>query len=795
MRRRPCAPGGRPAEASSVAAARASRTRAPAVAAALATVLTLLWLVLRFSPYPALETFLRRPYSLVALDRNGGRLAVFAVDDGIRREPVVLGELPRRVLDRFLEAEDRRFFVHPGFDPLALMRAAFQGAAAGRVVSGGSTITMQLARMVRPREGGIVGKLREALDAARLELRLGKRRILELYLSNVPYGRGAEGIESAAFAYFGRRACELGDYEAALLAVLPRSPSRYDPAAHPEELAQAAVRVFARAPLGRGHSREELFALFRSAAKGARRGVYPNRAPHFLRDALLPASTARRADAQSRAVPGEAAAFRLVSSLDPEIQRTLETTLKDGVAGWERARLTNAAGIVLDAVTGEILAWVGSVDFYDEEARGQMDGVLAPGQPGSCLKPFLYALALDHGFTPATVLPDLPLEFGGGAVYIPLNFNNRYNGPVRLRVALASSLNVPAVYVLNRLGVQSFADFLIQIGFESMRTQRDDVGVGLALGNARVTLLELARAFSIFVRDGRPLVVTPFAKGGRVFAAQGGHAFAHSSTASEPPLMSHYAAVTVRSMLSDPASRFTGFGEGKAFAVPYDAIFKTGTANQYQHVWALGATERHVVGVWMGNFTGETIIGRTGSGIPARAVARVLSFISESGRVFAPPEGVEKARICALSGGLATDACPATVEELFRPKALPEPCSWHRPGLESPVFPPEYAAWLAQGARHGAADGARVGASAVAGIVRPRDGAVFWFDPSRPASDQAILIQVANPGAPGLELFHDGEALSGGSDGRFLVPVHRGSHEVLLVLDGDVTERVRYEVR
>ncbi|MBL8967076.1 MAG: transglycosylase domain-containing protein, partial [Spirochaetaceae bacterium] len=726
-----------------------------------------------------------RAYDLEALDREGGLLAVLPVDGGTRRARARLEELPGRVVDRFIEAEDRRFFLHPGVDPLAVARAAAQRVSAGRVVSGGSTITMQLARMVAPRGRGLGGKVLEAIDALKLETRLGKRGILELYLSNIPYGRGAEGVESAARAYFGKRAAELGDYEAALLAVIPRSPSRYDPAVHPEELADAALRVFSRGPLGKDIEPEALRAAFRSAASGSRRGTYPNRAPHFVRDALLPALAAER---RTGAPPAEP--FRARSSIAPGIQAALEAALRDGIAGWEDSRLTNAAGLVLDARTGEILAWAGSVDFLDEEGKGQIDGVLARNQPGSCLKPFLYALALDRGFTPATILPDLPLEFGASAVYIPLNFNNRFNGPVRLRVALASSLNVPAVHVLNRLGVRSFADSLAGLGFASIADQREEVGVGLALGNAGVTLLELTRAFAVFVRGGRTLETTPFA-----LARRGGPAprpaKAVETPPKGPPAMTPFAAEAIRSILSDPASRFAGFGEGKAFDVGYDAIFKTGTANQYQHVWALGATGEHVVGVWMGNFKGETIIGRTGSGLPARAAARVLDAISEQGKRFPPDSTAGKARICALSGGLATEACPAATDELFRDGEIPAPCDWHRPEGGEPRFPPEYASWLASGGRFGtaAADPAK------ASILRPADGAVFWFDTAKRAVDQAIVVQVTSLGAPGVQVLHDGEPLTEGAAGRFLVPVARGVHEISLVVDGIAAERVRYEVR
>lgn len=732
-------------------------------AAVLLGTAAVLFLLLRLWPYPELEAFRGRKYGAEFLDRDGGLLTFELVGDGIDRRRVVSAALPPEVVDRFLEAEDRRFYLHPGVDPFALVRAAVQGAASGGVVSGASTIDMQVARMVRPRPRSVGSKLAEMVDALRLEARLSKSEVLDLYLSNVPYGRGAEGVESAAFAYFGKRACALTAYEAAVLAVLPRSPARLDPAADPASLARTAARAFRRGKLGKGLPPEELRASFDACVAASVRGRKPNRAPHFVRDAALPA------------LPSDVSG-PVRTTLDPAAQRALEETIRGSIEGWEDSRLTNGAGLVLDSRSGEILAWSGSADFFDDENRGQIDGVTALAQPGSCLKPFLYAMALDRGFTPATVLPDVPLEFGSSEVYIPLNFNKRYNGPVRLRVALASSLNVPAVAVLYRLGVQNFADYLIALGFSSLASQRGSVGVGLALGNASVSLLELTRAFAVFVRSGSPLETTPFPRPG---GARG--------SAPKPP-MSVYAAETIRSILSDPAGRFTGFAEGSAFDVPFDAIFKTGTANQYQHVWALGAAGDVVVGIWMGNFVGETIIGRTGSGIPARAAARVLSALVPQGTGFPPPAAAESPRVCTLSGMLAAELCPASVDERFRAGETPAPCDWHRPG--GVAYPPEYGAWLASGGRSGSV----AVQEAVPEILRPTDGAVFWLDSARPAADQRIVVRTSGAAAD-TRLFHDGADLGSSVDGRWLLPLVPGPHRLELFHRGSPVGTSAYTVR
>ncbi|MBU0928431.1 MAG: transglycosylase domain-containing protein [Spirochaetes bacterium] len=741
----------------------------PTLALGVSAVALALWLGLRYSPYPELEAFLGRPYSLRVLDRSGRELYVGTVDDGRRRQFMELGSLPPWLPALFIEAEDKRFYFHPGVDPLAVARSAWQALIAGKAVSGASTISMQLARIVSPRGRSIRSKAMEALDALRLETRLGKRRALELYLSNLPYGRGAEGLGSAARAYFSKAADDLNIYEAAILAVLPRNPGRLDPIGEPEALAAAALRAFRRSSSYR-EDPEAFEAMVRETIAASRAGAYPSRAPHFVRDVVLPMAEAARDGA-----------WNVRSTIDLDLQGILERTIASKIEGMDDARLKNGAGLVLDPRSGDILAWSGSVDF-DDPAGGQIDGVLTRNQPGSCLKPFLYALALDSGFKPSDPLPDVPMDFGSSRVYVPLNFNNRYNGPVRLRVALASSLNVPAVYVLNRLGVQRFADYLEALGFDSVAAQRDHLGVGLALGNAEVSLEELTRAYAAFVRDGSPLETR---------AVLPGLGESEAERRKAEPLMSLYAAETIRSILSDPASRFLGFGEGSVFKTDYQAMFKTGTANQYQHVWAVGATGGHIVGVWMGNFEGDTVIGTRGSSVPAEAVRGVLDAVTEAGsRLPAPAHGVSM-RVCNLSGGLAGPECPASSDEWFRVGEKPVACGWHVAGPAGArlLYPPEYRAWLLEGFRSGDTS---IGGEAA--ILRPKDGAVFWIDPAKPLSDQRIAVELLGATLRGVSLAYDDRPLSPNLEGGILLVPERGDHTLVLSREGVPLESVRFTV-
>jgi penicillin-binding protein 1C len=739
-----------------------------------------LFLVLRFSPYPELDAYRNRSWGLVLEDRNGVTLRVLPADDGVKREWAGLGEFPPGVLRVFLRAEDRRFYLHPGVDPAAALAAAWRNLRAGRVVSGASTVTMQLARLIRSRGSGFGRKLNEAWDALRLEARLSKKAILELWLNGIPFGSNVEGLPAMARFRFGRPLARLDDAGALLLAVVPRNPSRYDPALNPEAAALAAERLSRRLRLGLDP--ELLRARALEAAGGSGSDGAPFRAPHFTArlGAFLEGSGARRAR----------------STLDLALQEYAEGLLEAEIAGLSGNRVSNGAILVLENDSGAVRAYVGSRSWEDDEHSGKIDGVRVRNQPGSCLKPFLYALALDSGFSAADILPDIPSVFGAGEAYIPSNFNNRFNGPVRFRVALASSLNIPAVYLLERLGVDAFEGYLADLGFASVAANRGNHGTGLALGNAEVSLEELVRAFAAFPRGGLPAPL-------RLLEPSPSGAGLPEAAVSAPRVMSPQAAWLVADILSDRQSRFTGFGPAPGLVTPFPSMFKTGTANQYQHIWALGATRRYTVGVWMGNFSGETVVGRTGSSIPARLASELLAFIESregpeparpesapqlSAHAGGPPPGLAEREICAFSGMPRGPLCGGTLREWF-PSGIPAlpACDWHRGG--DPVYPPEYRSWLVERSRTGSAASSRS-----AYIRLPLEGAVFYLDPSQPEDSQALRIETAGFGGEAL-VYADG-ALAGTLNraGVVMLPLGRGPHEVR-VEDGNGSARVRFTVR
>jgi penicillin-binding protein 1C len=768
----------------------------------------LLWLGIRFSPYPELGAFLERPYSVRFYDRNGVLLQIPSLGEGLRRELASLEDIPGEVKAVFILAEDRRFYAHPGIDPVAAARAFFQNLRSGRRVSGASTITMQLARIIgRDRGGGLGRKIAEAFNALRLEARFSKDEILELYLNAIPFGFQTEGTASAARTFFASDLSMLSPAQIFCLAAIPRRPGFYNPLEHPENCRAAAAELQRR--FAGDTKLAEAWPRLVSVGSGdwdyalgsARRFDYPFEAPHLVRHAAaVLKAQARPGSGKGRGQPAFPAELRL--SVDLGLQHYIEGLIAGNVSRHYASRLTNGAAVLIDNASGEILAWVGSADYYDAGAAGQIDGVLALNQPGSSMKPFLYAMALERGFKPADVLADIPVNFGERELYIPRNFNDRFNGPMLFRSALASSLNIPAVGLLYRLGTRNYAEKLRSLGFDSLgavsgadrETAAERAGLGLALGNAPVSLAELVRAFSVFPRDGLLIPLTWEAGGG------GGQTPAGAGTGSDgngdrprrkrgqtPPAERVFSADTARiicSFLSDPGARTLAFGSARNFHASFPAIFKTGTANQYQSIVALGATPRFSAAVWMGNFTGETVIGKTGSSLPAAIVRDALSFLQGSGGPdFPEPEHFSLRRICALSGMAATPSCPSAVDEYASEEG--PPCDWHRGSAV--IYPAEYQAWFAAASRLGEVDYH----SRPLEILQPREGFVFFKSPG--IGKDEIPVEAIGGAEDELEVRYDGGAFKVGRPFVFYLPARPGPH-TLWVRNGGEEAEVHFSV-
>lgn len=744
---------------------------------------------LRWGPLP--EGFLdpERFVSTEVVDREGRPLYESLSEHGSRSRWLPSERLPQRLVEATLAAEDRRFFRHPGIDPLAMARAAWHDLRALRLVEGGSTITQQTVKLLMGRRRGLAGKLTEIVLALRLEHRLSKRQILALYLSLAPYGNQLVGAEAASRAYFGCPAANLTPAQAAFLAGLPQRPTAFNPyRSNPAALARQRWVLSKMAEAGflgpedLGSARQERLRLVRDPR------AFP--APHFV----------------ERVMGGLGAAVprRVETTLDAELQGELR-----GILEMHRERLLahgahNVAVAVLDNATAEWLAWEGSGDYGNEGHGGAIDGVVSPRQPGSALKPFTYALAFESGFTPASVLPDIPSHFPTavpGILYSPRNYDGVFRGPMRARLALAGSENVPAVWTLSQVGVADLLRQLRRAGLTTLDRTADHYGFALTMGDAEVRLDELVAAYSALARGGiarRPRMVR------RIVRADG----TRSDAPDSPPerIVSERAAFWVADILSDSRARAYVFGTGGSLDFPFPVAAKTGTSQAYRDNWTLGFTREVTVGVWVGNFDRSEL--RNSSGVTGaapifhdvllaaqkRATGRLPG---EAGPGLAePPAGLAPRTVCALSGLEATDLCPTVETEWLPVRRRPAACLWHRREGSRVVvaWPPRYRAWARERGLLEASRGPwpppgplslrTVAETEEPGrslrIVNPPAGAVYLKDPTLRGEYQTLPLRaiVAGPSRR-LTWQVDGKAVGiSPPEGSLHWPISVGEHEI-----------------
>jgi penicillin-binding protein 1C len=718
--------------------------------------------------------------SLRIVDRNGGLLQELRAREDGRSIPLPPEPSPTRVEQAFLAAEDHRFHRHPGVDPLAVGRALLQNVRSGHVESGASTLTMQLARRLRPRPRGLAGKIAEAFWALRLTAHLPRERILREYLDRVPLGSSAIGVEAASFLYFGRPASMLSAGQAALLAGMARSPARCDPFRHPEAAKARMLQVLeAMRRLGYLSADEE-----RVAAAAPLDLVSPERAfrsPHFVAavEHTLPAL-------------GLSDAALVETTIDPALQEAAESAVREELGGLADQRVGQAAALVVDNESGEILAYVGSADFFDEAHGGQNDGARALRQPGSALKPFAYGLALASGLTPATILPDIETHFAtpsGG--YVPHNYDRRVRGPVRLRAALANSYNVPAVRLAERLGPDRILAILRRAGFSSLDQDASHYGVGLVLGNGEVSLRELAAAYRGLARGG---IAAPLHE---ARSATDGAGNPLSLPLGPAPVRFLPADATnlLTDILGDESARAPAFGRDNALRLPFPVAAKTGTSRAHIDNWAVGFTRERTVAVWVGNFDGTPMRGVSGI-TGAAPLFRRLMLLAMNGIDPAPlvdRSVLEEAEICALSGARAGPACPSRLRERFLPGTAPtEPCAMHRGSrpASAPVdYGPQFYAWAqAEGldAEPYPTDHAPNQEGSRARLLLPVDGDEYLLEPGIDPDSQTIPVRAAPPvGVTQLELRLDGgERQPFPAPFATRIPAQHGSHTLELWVPG-----------
>jgi penicillin-binding protein 1C len=529
--------------------------------------------------------------SVEVLDRNGVLLRAFQVEDGRWRLAVDQGSVDPAYLAMLVAYEDRRFHVHSGVDLRALLRAAVQAAWNGRVVSGGSTLTMQVARLLENGgTGQVSGKLRQMRVALALERRLSKQQILGLYLNLAPFGGNLEGVRSATLAYFGKEPRRLTPAEAALLVAIPQSPGGRRPDRHPDRAEAARSRVLHRA-VGAGLIDADQAAAARTEAVPDRRRPVPALAPHL-------------ADRMRAADPG---LRRHHLTLDARLQAKIETLAAEAVAA--RPEALQVAIVIADHRSGEVLASVGSAAYTGDARQGFVDMTSALRSPGSTLKPLIYALAFDEGLAhPETLLEDRATDFGG---YAPQNFDRTFHGTIRAREALQLSLNIPAVALTDAMGPARLLAGLRRAGVNPA-IPGNQPGLAVALGGVGVTLNDMVQLYAALARGGvtLPLRVTGTGtEGGRLVSATAAWQVADILSGLPPPP-------------GAPENRLA---------------YKTGTSYGHRDAWAIGFDGRHVIGVWMGRADGSPVPGAFGGELAAPVLFHAFNRLKPQLDPLPPP--------------------------------------------------------------------------------------------------------------------------------------------------------------
>jgi penicillin-binding protein 1C len=657
--------------------------------------------------------------SPVLLDRHGEPIRHLTSEDFTRAAPVKLSQIPPRLLDCTLAAEDKRFFSHHGIDIFATIRSATDFLQNRRVVSGASTITQQLAKIsAPPAPRNLASKFREAMIARRLEMTWEKDRILEAYFARLDYGNLRISPTEAARFYFQKPLDDLSLGEAALLAGLPQAPSRLNPIRHPERAKIRRLAVLERLERTGKYSATEI-ALAREEPLRLRPLRETSSAPWLNR------------------FPGVSIHAR--STLDLSLQEDIERIVREETAKLKESNLRHAAVVVIDNATGDILAMVSSADWEDPRG-GQLHGAMTPRSPGSTLKPFTYLLGFRHlGHLPCTVIADIPTPLRTAqGLHLPENYDRRYRGPVTIRHALACSLNVPALRELDALGgPEKLQGFLESLGVSTLDGSATEYGLGLTLGNAPVRLLELTNAYAAIARLGMFLPTRLFMD----------HEIPDGKKLIDPT-----ACWLIADILSDKAARAPAFSTGSPLDLPFLCAVKTGTSSDFRDNWCVGFTPEFTVGVWAGNFENQpmkNISGVSGAG-PIFHRTLVRAHRDTPPTWFVRPEGGEAVESDTRTG---KRLAPGDHPEFSAIEWLPPgtgianaaPNDYDESGRA--LLPAIYADWFASAQnqrRHELALDTAAGNEIPLEILRPRDQSTLLLDPELPGSgaDLKLLTNV-----------------------------------------------------
>jgi 1A family penicillin-binding protein len=791
---------------------------------------------------PSLESLPERLYtpSVRIVDRSGRLLYESIAEQGGRHTVIPFETIPLSVRQATIATEDRSFYTNPGVDLRGILRAVWINLRGGETLAGGSTITQQVARNLLLEAGertqrSLRRKLRETILAWQLARKLPKDEVLSIYLNQTYYGGLAYGVEAAAQTYFGKSVSELDLAESALVAGIPQSPAVYNPFTNPDS-AKARQKVVLDLMLKDGFISSEEYDRAVREPLIYTATPYPMEAPHFVLWV--------RAQLDEILTPEEiyqVGGVIVRTTLDLDWQHAAERAVQQQIDQLAKENnglghnLNNAALVALNPGTGEILSMVGSPDYNDTEHEGAINMALAPRQPGSSIKPLVYATALDPSqpdpWTAATMILDVKTSFvtHDGHAYVPANYDGLEHGPVLVREALASSLNVPAVITLNHIGLQALFSTASRLGITTL-SNPDEYDLSLALGGGAVKLIELTAAYGAFANGGYR--VTPNAI--LEITDPAGNLLYSPKSAPQVRMLDERVAWLISDILSDNDARFIGFGRNSILRLDRTAAVKTGTTSNFHDNWTVGYTPDLVVGVWAGNADYQPmrdVSGVTGAApIWAQFMRTVLTGTPE--RQFNRPPGLSHVEVCALSGMLPTQDCPYRRYEWFIAGTEPTQLDtlYHKVTVDAATrrvadantppeqrqsivvldLPPQAATWARSQGIILLSDLTSTqnnsSQSAVLSLISPPVNALYRYAPSVPGETQGLRLEAVSTTGGGslreVTLWVDGQVVSRLTQPPYQAwwPLSPGIHEAwaeAVTRDGEhiASERVQFEVR
>ena len=608
----------------------------------------------------------REGFATRIYDRN--EVLLYDVYGDQKRTPVELDEVPEYLKQATVAVEDKDFYQHQGFDLRGWLRAIFN-IFFRRRLQGGSTITQQLVKnvLLSP-ERTLPRKIKEFILAIQIEKKYTKEEILQMYLNEVPYGGTAWGAEAAAETYFGKKASELNLVESAILAGLPNRPTAYSPfGANPKAYLDRTKSVLRRMRedgyIDQELEKEALEQLEKVEFKPQDEGL---KAPHFV---LYVKEMLVERYGESLVEQG---GLKVITSLDWELQEKVQKVVQDQIAKVENLAITNGAAMVINPQTGEILAMVGSKDYFAEDYDGQVNVCLSLRQPGSAIKPVTYLTALKKGYTAATLMMDVKTEFPGGVgqpLYVPVNYDGQHHGPMQMRYALGSSINMPAVKMLARVGIKEMLETASEMGFTTLRPSSKNLarfGLSLTLGGGEVRLIDMVSAYASFANAGLKIEPQAILK----VEDRQGKVLEEFKPVQGKQVLAAAEAFLISQILMDNNARLITFHENSSLRIHnHQVAVKTGTTNDKRDNWTIGWNPRFVVGVWVGNNDNspmkEVASGVTGAAPIWRSL--VLEAINQYGSEdFVVPSEIVTAEIDQFSGFLAHDGFPSRTEYFIK---------------------------------------------------------------------------------------------------------------------------------